>query len=141
MNFLTFIRDEKGQSNDLTTARVQPLCKKHIINICCYDGLKVCPRNITGRNITLFVYKNHFCSIWKSNGISFNKAMEELKTNFKVVDIILSDKHGKGINKLEYKPKKVSEKVVYVIEAFKSDRFVPYAICIYRLSKFSSKFH
>ena len=39
------------------------------------------------------MHKNHFCSIWKSNGISFNQAIEELKNNFKVVDSVISDKH------------------------------------------------
>ena len=34
-NFLTFIRDEQRRLIVLTSARVQPFCKKHIINICC----------------------------------------------------------------------------------------------------------
>ena len=32
------------------------------------------------------MYKNHFCLICESEGVSFNKAIEELKLNFKVVD-------------------------------------------------------
>ena len=41
------------------------------------------------------MHKNLFCSNWKWNGISFNKAIEELKRNLKVVDKVISDKHFK----------------------------------------------
>ena len=37
--------------------------------------------------------QNHFCLVWKSIAISFNKAIEESKLNFKVVDKVISDKH------------------------------------------------
>ena len=30
-------------------------------------------------NIAFYVYKEHLCSIWKSQGDRFNKAIEELK--------------------------------------------------------------
>ena len=43
------------------------------------------------------IHNNHFCSIWKSNGISFNKTIEELKVNFKVVDSVISDKLVKNL--------------------------------------------
>ena len=46
----------------------------------------------------------HFCLIWKSNGISFIRAIEELKLIFKVVDNVISDKHVKSSVKSEYKP-------------------------------------
>ena len=45
--FLTFIRTEQRRSNVMTSARVQPFCRKYNINIGCYDGFRVCPRNIT----------------------------------------------------------------------------------------------
>ena len=64
--FLTFIRTEQRRSNVMTSARVQPFCRKHNINIGCYDGFRVCPRNITQRNIALKIDNNHFCLIWKS---------------------------------------------------------------------------
>ena len=73
--FLTFIRTEQRRSNVMTSARVQPFCRKHNINIGCYDGFRVCPRNITQRNITLKIHNNHFCLIWKSDRVSFEKAI------------------------------------------------------------------
>ena len=66
MIFLTLIRDEHRRSNVMISARYQPICKKHIINIGCYDGFSLCPRIITEKNIALDFYKNHFCLIWKS---------------------------------------------------------------------------
>ena len=143
--FLTFIRTEQRRSNVMTAARIQPFCRKHNINIGCYDGFRVCPRNIRQRNIALKIHNNHFCLIWKSNGVSFEKAIKELKDNFRVVDNVISDKHVKSFIKYEYKPKKVQSQltnvVVYDIETFSTIKCVTYANCIYRLSKISGKFY
>ena len=120
--FLTFIRTEQRRSNVMTSARVQPFCRKHNIDIGCYDGFRVCPRNITQRNTALKKHNNHFCLIRKTNGISFDRAITELKDNFKVVDNVLSDKHIKSYIKYEYKPEKVQSQltnmIVYDIETF-----------------------
>ena len=105
--FLTSIRTEQRRSSVMTSARVQPFCRKHNISIGCYDGFRVCPRNITPRNTALKIHNNHFCLIWKSDGVSFDKAIGEIKDNFKVVDNVISDKHVKCYIKYEYKPKKV----------------------------------
>ena len=76
----------------MTAARIQPFYKKkHNINLGCYDGFRVCPRNITQRNIALKIDHNHFCLIWKSYGVSFDGAIRKLKDNFKVVDNVMSD--------------------------------------------------
>ena len=143
--FLTFIRTEQRRSNVMTSARVQPFCRKHNINIGCYDGFRVCPRNITQRNTALKIHNNHFCLIWKSDGVSFVEAIKELKENFKVVDNVISDKHVKSYIKYEYKPKKVQSQltnmIVYDIETFSTIKCVPYANCIYRLSKISGKYY
>ena len=141
--FLTFIRTEQRRSNVRTSARIQPFCRKYNINIGCYDGFRVCPRNITQRNTALKIHNNHFCLIWKSDDVSFVEAIKELKDNFKVVDNFISDKHVKSYINNEYKPKKVQSQltnmIVYDIETFSTIKCVPYANCIYRLSKISGK--
>ena len=53
------------------------------------------------------MYKNHFFSIWRSQIISFNQAIEDLKLNKKIDDNVLSDKHVKSFVNYEYTPKKV----------------------------------
>ena len=143
--FLTFIRTEQRRSNVMTSARVQLFCRKHNIIIGRYDGFRVCPRNITQRNKALKIHNNHFCLIRKSDGVSFDKAIKELKDNFKVVDNVISDKHVKSYINYEYKPKKVQSQltnmIVYDIETFSTTKCVPYANYIYRLSKISGKYY
>ena len=143
--FLTFIRNEQRRSNVMTSARIQPFCKKYNINIGCFDGTRINPRNLTQRNTSLFVYNNHFCLIWKSDGVSFNQVIEnELKPNFKVVDNVISDKHVEGFIKYEYIPKKVKSPltniIIYDLETFNKIRVVPYCSCLYKLSKIAGKF-
>ena len=94
----------------------------------------------------MFVHKNHFCLLWKSNGISFNQVIEnELKPNFKLVDNVKSNKQVKSFIKFEYNPKKVisplTNIVVYDLETFNKVRAVPYCGCMYKLSKISGKYH
>ena len=50
--FLTFIRSEQRRSNVMTSARIQPFCKKYNINIGCFDGTRINPRNLTQRDIS-----------------------------------------------------------------------------------------
>ena len=94
--FLTFIRTGQRRSTLMTSARIQPFCRNYNINMGCFDGTRIKPRNLTQGNTSLFINKNHFCLIWKSNGISFSQAIEELKNNFKIVDNVISDKHVKS---------------------------------------------
>ena len=85
--------------------------------------------------------------MWKSNGISFNQIIEkELKPNFKVVDNVISGKHGKSFIKYEYKPKKLQSPltniVVYDLETVPNKiKAVPSFNCLYKLSKISSNYH
>ena len=68
----------------MTSARIQPFCRKCNIDIGSFDGTRISLRSITQRNTSLFIYNSHFCLIWKSNIISFNQVIEdELKPNFK----------------------------------------------------------
>ena len=89
----------------MTSARIQPFCGKYNISIGCFNDKEINPRTITQRKIAARIHNINFCLIWKSNDISFNKAIEdELKPNFKTVDKVMSDKHVKSFVKYEYKP-------------------------------------
>ena len=133
--FLPFIRTEQRRFNVMTSARIQPFCRKYNINIGCFDGTRTNPRNFTQRNTSLFMSNNHFYLVCKSDGVSFNQVIEdELKPNFKVVDNVVSDKHVKSFIKYEYYPKKVKSPltniVVYYLETFYKLRAVPYCSCL-----------
>ena len=143
--FLTFFRTEQRRSNVMTSARIQSFCRKHKIKIGYFSGKEVWPRNITERKIAFKIHKNQFSLNWKWNDISFNKTIEELKINFKIVDSVIADKHVESFNKYEYKPKRVQSQltniVVYDIETFDTIGCVPYSNCIYRLIKISGKYN
>ena len=142
--FSAFFRTEQRRSNVMTSARIQPFCGKDNINIGCFDGTRINPRNITQRNTALKIHNNHFCLTWKTVGVSFDKGTKELKDNFKVVDNVISDKHVKSLIKYEYNPEKGKSPliniVVYDLETFNKIRAVPYCNCIYQLSKNSGKY-
>ena len=41
--FLGFIRSKQRRSNLMTSARIQPFCRKYNINIGCFDGTRIKP--------------------------------------------------------------------------------------------------
>ena len=47
------------------------------------------------RKKAIRLYKNHFSLIWKSQSVSFNKAVEKLESNFKLVEIFLTEENVK----------------------------------------------
>ena len=101
-DFLTLIRTQKYRSGVLTSARIQPFCRKYKIKIGYFNEKEIWPRTNIQRNIALKIHNNHFCLIWKSNGISFNQVKkDEVKPNFKVVDNIISDKHVQSFIKYD----------------------------------------
>ena len=108
----------------MTKARVQPFCKKYNINIGCYDNnsRKILPLSVTERNKALYLYNHHFCLIWKTQGVSFSKAIEELKSKFKIVNNYISPNNVNSFIKYEYKPKKIESQLtnflVYDIETY-----------------------
>ena len=106
--YLDFIRTEKRRSNIMTKARIQPLCTAKKIILGYYDGDGVFPRSVTNRDSALYLFNNHFCLIWKSEGVSFNQAFKEFKNDFKMVEIYITEENVKPFFKYEYKPKKLN---------------------------------
>ena len=115
---------KKRRSNILTKARNQPFCRANNIDLGCFDGTRVFPRSVTDRNIALFLCKNHSCLIWISEGISFNKAIEELKDNFKIVDKFIPEENFNS--HFIYQPTKIESHltnfIVYDLERHNIDR-------------------
>ena len=63
----------------MTKARIQPCLRKLGIDLGYYNGERIFPRTVTNRDSALYLYNNHFCVIWKSEGVSFKDAIRELK--------------------------------------------------------------
>ena len=131
--YLDFIRNEKRRSNIMTKARIQPFCRANNINLGYFDGDGVFPRSVTERNKALYFYKIHFCLIWKSEGVSFNQAIQELKDNFKIVDNFITEENVKSRFEYMYKPKKIESHltnfITYDLETQNTDRARPNIFC------------
>ena len=63
--FRDFLGNEKSRPGIMTSARIHP-SKKYKINIGCFDGKIISPRDVTEKNIWMFISINQLCSIWIS---------------------------------------------------------------------------
>ena len=103
------------------------------------------PRSVTERNISLYLFKNRFCLIWKSEGVSFNQAIQELKNIFKIIDNFITEKTVKSYFEYVYKPKKseshLTNFIVYDLETHNYYRTRPYVFGFYRLSKLAGRYN
>ena len=92
----------------------------------------------------MFLFIIHFCLIWKSEGVSFDQAIKELKDNFKIVDNFITEENGNSHFKDEFIPKKIDSHltnfVVYDLETHNTDRAKPYDMTLYRLSKTTGRY-
>ena len=142
--YLDFIRNEKRRPNFMTMARIQPFCRANNINLGHYNNDRVFPRTVTKRDSALYLWNNHFCLIWKSQGVSFNQAIQELKNNFEVVDNYITDENVNSHFKYEFIPKKIESHltnfIVYDLETYSTDRARPYNMTFYRLSKMAGRY-
>ena len=102
----------------MTKARIQPFCRAN--NLGYYNEDRNFPRSVTNRDSALFLFNNHFCLIWKSQSVSFNQAVHELKANFKMVDNYITEENVTSHFKYEFIPKKIephlSNFIVYDLE-------------------------
>ena len=128
----------------MTMARIQPFCRANNINLGYFDGNGIYPRSVTNRDSALYLYNNHFCLIWKSQSVSFNLAINEVKANFKIVDNYITDENVNSHFKYEFIPKKVESHlnnfIVYDLETHNTDRARPYNMTFYRLSKITGRY-
>ena len=70
----------------MTSAKIQPFCRKYNINIGVYNKRQrsILPKTITERRICLLILNNHFSVIWKNNQSSFPDATEEVEKKFQI---------------------------------------------------------
>ena len=77
------------------------------INLGYYNGKEIWPRNVTERNISSKLCHKQICLIWKSENVSFNKAIKELKEYFKMVNNYITGENIISHFEYRYRPKKV----------------------------------
>ena len=141
--YLDFIRNQKRRTNIMTMARIQPCLRKLVIDLGYYNGDTFFPRTVKNRDSALYLNNNHFSLIWKSEGVSFNQAIKELKDNFKIVDNYITEEYVNSHFKCEFIPKKIESQlsnfILYDLETHQIDRARPYVFCFYRLSKIAGR--
>ena len=114
-----FIKSSKTTKNIMTSAEIQPFCKKYGINLGVYNinQQEILPRSVTERRLCLIIHENHFCVIWKTKKTSFTDAIKELEDNFKYEAKQISDNILKQVQ--EYKFPISNEKdCLYAVSAF-----------------------
>ena len=143
--YLEFIRIEQRRCNIMTKARIQPFCRANNIKLGYYNDDRVFPRSVTNRDSALYFFNNHFCLRWKSENVSFEQAIKELKDNFKLVDNYITDENVNSYFEYIYKPKKIESHLsnfnVYDLETHNTDRARPYVFSFYRLSKLAGRYN
>ena len=129
----------------MTKARIQPFCRASNFNLGYFDGVRLFPRSVTEINIALYLYNNHFCLIWKSENVSFNQAVKELKDNIKKVDNYNFEKNLNSHFKYECVPKKkeshLTNFVLYDLQTHNTDRARPYNMKFYRISILAGRYN
>ena len=82
--------------------------------------------------------------LWKTQCISFNQVIKELKENFKMVDNYITQENVESFFKYEFTPKKIESHpinfIVYDLETINTDRAKPYKMTFYRLSKVAGRY-
>ena len=128
----------------MTMARTQPFCRANNINLGYYNNDRVFPRTVTKRDTALYLYDNQFCLIWKSQNVSFDQAINELKNNFEIVDNYITEENVNSHFKYEFTPKKIESHltnfIVYDLDTHNTDRARPYNMTFYRLSKIAGRY-
>ena len=92
----------------MTKARIQTFCRANNIILGYYDGERIFHRSVTDKNNALFLVNNHFCLIWKFEGVSFKQAIKELKDSFKIVENNTREENVKSHFEYIYKPRKLN---------------------------------
>ena len=54
------------------------------------------------------LHDNHFCLIWKSDGVNFNQTIKEIRDKFKIVVNYITDENVKSHFNYEFIPKKMN---------------------------------
>ena len=79
-----FIEKSQRNKNRMTSAKIQPFCKKCNFNLGVYDPKqkRFLPLSIKERRTCLYIHKRLFCVIWKTVKATSTDAIKELENNF-----------------------------------------------------------
>ena len=90
----------------MTQAKIQPCCNALNFKIGYFKVKEIYTWSVTERNKVLYLYNDHFCLLWKSEGVSFSKTNVELKSKWETVNNYIIDENVDSYFKNENKPQK-----------------------------------
>ena len=129
----------------MTMACIHSCLKRLCTEIGYYNGKETWPPNIAERNEVLYLYNNRLCLIWKSQGVSFKKAIEKLISDFQSVGNFITEESVSSHCEYEFITKKtdaqLTNSIIYVLEAYKIDSVIPYFISFNRLIKLGAEYN
>ena len=81
-----FIRESQRNKNIMTSAKIQPFCKKHDINLGIYDlkQKRILPLSVTERRICLYIHENHFLRDLENGENNFHKRDKRIRRQFRI---------------------------------------------------------
>ena len=88
IEYFEFIKSYKRRPNVMPRCRIPEFCKRYKIDIGIYDlnNGRILPRTVKQKNICVYIYKNHYCVIWRKNRRdSLLNGVNEIENNFKYI--------------------------------------------------------
>ena len=75
----------------MASAKIQPYCKKHNINLREYDPKQKMNQrfSLKERRACLYIHRNHFCVMWETINITFTDTIKEVEKNLNMNPIRL----------------------------------------------------
>ena len=70
---------------------------------------------MTEKDKSLSLHNNHFCFIWKSEGVSFIKAIKEVKDNFEIFHNFITEENVNSHFQHVFIPKKIESHLTKII--------------------------
>ena len=146
--YYTFLKSFKRQTNVMLRARIPVFCKRVGIDIGFWSKEKICimPQSCTERNKFLYVYKQHYCVIWKNTvNDSLPNAAKDVEDNFKYVRNRINNTNLKNVIKYSFpfkeKHNELDNVFIFDIETGNvENKATPYAIGLYDLSRLKYRY-
>ena len=146
--YYTFLKTFKRQTDVMLRARVSLFCKRVGIGIGFWsnEDKRIMPRNCPVRNKCLYLYKQHYCVIWKNNdNDSLLNAAKEVENNFQYIRNRINNNNLKNIIKYSFpfkeKHNELDNVLIFDIETGNvEDRAIPYGIGLYDLSRLKYRY-
>ena len=147
MNII-FSESRLKETDVMLRARIPVFCKRVRIDIGFWSKEKFCimPQSCTERNKCLYLYKHHYCVIWKNTvNNSLSNAAKEVEDNFKYIRNRINNTNLKNVIKYTFpfkeKHNELDNVFIFDIETGNvENKAVPYGIGLYDLSRIKYRY-